>query len=187
MKRRTLLAGGIAAASLAAPARGAPRAALPAGFRPLPAPRPSAASVPGGTPYASLIDSAARSAGVDPALVAAVAQAESGFNPRAQSGAGAKGLMQLMDGTARGLGVRDAFDPGQNLAGGARFLSSLLKQFHGDVRLALAAYNAGPGAVQRYGGVPPYEETQRYVPKVLGLYEQFRRRWSATAPEDGVV
>lgn len=134
-------------------------------------------------PFSDVIESAARSARIDPALVAAVAHAESGFNPRAQSEAGAKGLMQLMDSTARGLGVQDSFDPAQNVKGGATFLAGLLKQFHGDVKLALAAYNAGPGAVQRYGGIPPYEETQRYVPKVLTFYEQYRRRWSAASVE----
>jgi soluble lytic murein transglycosylase-like protein len=86
--------------------------------------------------------------------------------------------MQLMDATARGLGVEDPFDPAQSLEGGARFLGGLLRQFDGDVRLALAAYNAGPGAVQRYGGVPPYQETQRYVPKVLALADEFRRIWA---------
>jgi soluble lytic murein transglycosylase-like protein len=129
-------------------------------------------------PFAPLIQDAARRAGVDPALVAAVAKAESSFKPQAQSKAGAKGLMQLMDGTARRLGVTDPFDPAQSLDGGARFLGDLLKQFHGDIRLALAGYNAGPGAVQKYGGIPPYQETQRYVPKVLAFAEEFRRIWA---------
>lgn len=132
-------------------------------------------------PFSSLILSAARSAGIDPALIAAVAKAESGFNPRAQSPVGAKGLMQLMDATARGLGVTDSFDPAQNLNGGARFLAGLLKRFNGDPRLALAAYNAGPGAVDKYGGIPPYEETQRYVPRVLGYYAQLASTRPATA------
>jgi soluble lytic murein transglycosylase-like protein len=83
-----------------------------------------------------------------------------------------------MDATARGLGVTDSFDPVQSLDGGARFLGGLLKQFNGNESLALAAYNAGPGAVQKYGGIPPYEETQRYVPKVLGLATQYRRIWA---------
>jgi soluble lytic murein transglycosylase-like protein len=138
----------------------------------------SAASL-GNVPYASLIEAAAKKAGVDPALVAAVVKAESGFNPQARSGVGAKGLMQLMDATARGLGVTNSFDPAQSLEGGAEFLGSLLKQFNGDVRLALAGYNAGPGNVQKYGGVPPFEETQRYVPKVLGFYEDFKRSMSS--------
>ncbi len=177
---------------------------LPASLRPTAAPAPllrpaaqplrppatsPASPVPAadGTPYAATIESAARSAGIDPALLAAVAQVESGFNPRAQSYAGAKGLMQLMDSTARGLGVTDPFDPTQSLNGGARFLGSLLRQFNGDVSKTLAAYNAGPGAVQRFGGIPPYEETRRYVPKVLGVYDQIRRRWSAASAQDGVI
>jgi soluble lytic murein transglycosylase-like protein len=87
-----------------------------------------------------------------------------------------------MDGTARGLGVTDPFDPAQSLEGGARFLGGLLKQFKGNESLALAAYNAGPGAVQKYGGIPPYQETQRYVPKVLGYASQFGRIWADSSP-----
>jgi soluble lytic murein transglycosylase-like protein len=121
------------------------------------------------------IAAAARKYGLDPALLAAVVKQESNFNPKAQSAAGAKGLTQLMDATAGRLGVKDSFDPVENLDAGARFLSGLLTEFHGDERLALAAYNAGPGAVQKYGGIPPYQETQRYVPKVLGYAAQFRR------------
>ena len=136
----------------------------------------------GAVPYQDLVEAAARKYGLDPTLLAAVAQTESGFNPRAQSGAGAKGLMQLMDGTARGLGITDSFDPAQSLDGGARFLSGLLKQFNGDVRLGLAAYNAGPVAVKKYGGVPPYQETQRYVPKVLAQADAFRRIFAANLP-----
>jgi soluble lytic murein transglycosylase-like protein len=128
-----------------------------------------------GVPFKEQIVAAARKHGIDPALLAGLVKAESNFNPRAQSGVGAKGLTQLMDATARGLGVTDPFDPVQALDGGAKFLSGLLKQFKGDESLALAAYNAGPGNVQKYGGVPPFEETQRYVPKVLGLSQQFRR------------
>lgn len=121
----------------------------------------------------ALVARSATQQGLDPALVRAVVQAESGFNPRAVSPAGAKGLMQLMDGTARALGVRDSFDPAENVAGGTRYLRQLLTQF-GDERLALAAYNAGPGAVQRHGGVPPFDETQRYVATVLALRERNR-------------
>jgi soluble lytic murein transglycosylase-like protein len=110
---------------------------------------------------------------MDPALVAAVARAESGFNPAAVSPAGAQGLMQLMPSTARGLGVTDPFDPAQNLDGGARYLRAQLDRF-GDPALALAAYNAGPGAVSRAGGIPPYAETQTYVQRVLGYYQSFR-------------
>lgn len=105
--------------------------------------------------------------GVDPALFSALIQQESGFNPRAVSAAGAQGLTQLMPKTGRSLGVTDPFDPTQNLEGGAKYLAQMLKEFGGDRRLALAAYNAGPGAVKRYGGIPPFTETQNYVKKIL--------------------
>ena len=126
-------------------------------------------------PFQNMITSASQKYGIRPALLAAVVKQESNFNPNAKSGVGAKGLTQLMDATARGLGVTDPFDPAQSLEGGARFLGGLLRQFKGNESLALAAYNAGPGAVQKYGGIPPYQETQRYVPKVLGYAAQFSR------------
>lgn len=121
----------------------------------------------GAAKYDALIRAAAQRHGVDPALVRAVARAESGFNPMAVSRAGAQGLMQLMPSTGRALGVSDPFDPEQNIDGGARYLRSMLDRF-GDPTLAIAAYNAGPGAVSRYGGVPPYAETQAYVARVQG-------------------
>lgn len=124
-------------------------------------------------PYGQLIVHTAQRYGLDPALLAAMVKVESGFDPRAVSPAGAKGLLQLMDATARALGVQDPFDPAQNLEGGARYFRQLLERFGGDVRLALAAYNAGPGAVQRAGGIPPYPETQRYVELVLATWRQF--------------
>jgi len=127
----------------------------------------------GGGGYDGLINEAAARYGVDPALIAAVIQAESGFDPTAVSPAGAKGLMQLMDGTAAALGVEDAFDPAQNIDGGTRFLRQLLDQFQGNAELALAAYNAGPNAVLRYGGIPPYEETQAYIANVLAAYRMW--------------
>jgi soluble lytic murein transglycosylase-like protein len=107
-------------------------------------------------------------------LIKAIIANESGFNANATSGAGAQGLMQLMPGTAAGLGVTDAYDPAQNVAGGTKYIKGLLQRFNGDVRLAVAAYNAGPGAVEKYGGVPPYAETQNYVQNVLSSYAKYR-------------
>ena len=104
----------------------------------------------------------------------AVVSVESGFRPDAVSRKGAQGLMQLMPGTARELGVKDAFDPAANLDGGTRYLNALLLQYKGDLKRALAAYNAGAGAVKRHGGVPPYRETRDYVQKVLERYKPAR-------------
>lgn len=126
----------------------------------------------GGSTFDELIHAAAAREGIDPSLVRAVAQAESGLDARAVSPAGAKGVMQLMDGTARALGVVDPFDAAQNIAGGARYLKQMLGRYGGDVRRALAAYNTGPGAVDRHGGVPPYAETQAYVQRVLRLADE---------------
>lgn len=133
----------------------------------------SSATTLASIPFSNLIIPTARKHGVSPELAAAVVKAESGFNPLAQSRAGAKGLMQLMDGTARSLGLSNVFDPAQNLDGGIRFLSSLLRRYDGNTRLALAAYNAGPGAVETYGGVPPYKETTDYVARVLDYWRLF--------------
>ena len=128
------------------------------------------ARVAAGTPYAGLFDAAAQKYGVSPTLLAAVARQESGFDPTATSPAGAQGLMQLMPATAQGLGVTNPFDPAQSVDGAARLLSGLLDRF-GSTPLALAAYNAGPGAVLRYGGVPPYPETTNYVRSVMSMVE----------------
>ena len=118
-------------------------------------------------PFQGLIRQAAARAGVDPTLVAAMVRHESAFDPAAVSRAGAQGLMQLMPATARRFGVDDPFDPGQNLRGGTTYLRWLLDRFGGDVRLAVAAYHAGEGAVARHGGIPPYPETREYVRRVL--------------------
>jgi soluble lytic murein transglycosylase-like protein len=118
----------------------------------------------------SLASEAARRHGLDPELVLAVVTVESGFRPEAVSPKGAQGLMQLMPTTAQALGVQDAFDPAANLDGGTRHLRDLIALYDGDVAKALAAYNAGAGAVSRHRGVPPYKETQEYVKKVMKRY-----------------
>ncbi len=125
--------------------------------------------------YKTEIAAAAATYGVDSALLRAVIHAESAFNPLALSNKGAQGLMQLMPGTAGDLGVTNAFDAAQNIRGGARYLGELLKNFNGDTQLATAAYNAGPGAVQKYHGVPPYDETQVYVQRVATLRDRYQK------------
>lgn len=141
---------------------------------------PAAASGTSATPFGAEIEAAAAKHGIDPALLRALVRQESGFDPAARSAAGATGLTQLMPGTAASLGV-DPTDPVQALEGGARYLRQQLDRFGGDERLALAAYNAGPGAVARFGGVPPYAETQAYVEKVLGFAAAERAARPATA------
>jgi soluble lytic murein transglycosylase-like protein len=126
------------------------------------------------TSFDRLFRAAAQREGLDPALLRAVARAESNLDPDAVSPAGAKGLMQLADATAWSLGVDDVFDPAQNIAAGAEYLGQMLRRYGGDTRRALAAYNAGPATVDRYGGVPPYAETQTYIQRVLGLLNQSR-------------
>ncbi len=127
---------------------------------------------PLGQRYASLVQAAAQRNEIDPALLDSVIRQESGFNPHARSSAGAMGLMQLMPDTARSLGVRHPFDPAENVEGGARLLRQLLDRYDGRLDKALAAYNAGSQAVDKYGGVPPYAETQQYVRSIMSAYRE---------------
>ena len=122
-----------------------------------------------------MVEQAAARYGIDPAVLHGLIQQESGFDPEAQSSAGAAGLTQLMPGTASSLGVANPLNPAESIEGGARYLSQMMNQFGGNTADALAAYNAGPGAVQQYGGVPPYAETESYVQKVLGYAEAYRQ------------
>jgi soluble lytic murein transglycosylase-like protein len=131
------------------------------------------------TQYDAQITAAASRYGLDPALLKGLIRQESNFNASAQSAAGAQGLTQLMPGTAASLGV-DASDPAQAIDGGARYLKAQLDRFGNDPSKALAAYNAGPGAVARFGGVPPYAETQNYVQKVLGYAAEYGRAGATT-------
>lgn len=125
--------------------------------------------------YATLIETASKTHGVDANLVHAVITAESGYNARALSKAGAQGLMQLMPDTARRYGVQNSWDPAQNINGGVKYLRDLIQMFEGNLELAVAAYNAGENAVIRHGRrIPPYAETVHYVPKVLGFYRKFQ-------------
>lgn len=128
-----------------------------------------------GGQYEALIDQAAARNGLDPAVLHGLIQQESGFDPTATSSAGAAGLTQLMPGTASSLGVANPLNPAESIEGGARYLGEMMGRFGGNTADALAAYNAGPGAVEQYGGVPPYAETESYVTNVLGYAESYRQ------------
>ncbi|MGB3101550.1 MAG: lytic transglycosylase domain-containing protein [Psychrobacillus psychrotolerans] len=123
-----------------------------------------------GTDYDEIIKRAAEKYNVPEKLISSIIKQESNFNPSATSSAGASGLMQLMPGTAKYLGVTNSLDPEQNIMGGAKYISQMLTKFDGNIETALAAYNAGPGAVKKYAGIPPYKETQNYVQKVMNNF-----------------
>jgi soluble lytic murein transglycosylase-like protein len=171
-----------ASASATDPARSFAAAAPGGTLAPAAAAAPTgASSLPASVPFGAEITAAAQRHDIDPALLAGLIKQESGFNPNARSHAGAQGLTQLMPGTAAGLGVTNSLDPAQAIEGGAKYLAQQLEAFGGDVTRALAAYNAGPGAVQRFGGVPPYAETQNYVRRVQSYAAAFRAGTSVPA------
>jgi soluble lytic murein transglycosylase-like protein len=133
----------------------------------LPSLHPSDKSLKRLEKYDSIIQEASSEYGVDPVIIKSVILTESAANENAKSGANAKGLMQLLDSTAADMGVNNIWDPKENIMGGTKYLSKMLRQYKGDLKLALAGYNAGPGNVQKYNGVPPFEETQKYITRVM--------------------
>lgn len=143
------------------------------------------------TSLESIFEKAAQTYGVDVELLKAMAKAESDFDPNATSKSGAMGIMQLMPGTAKGLGVTDAYDPEQNIMGGAKYIASLLEKYNGNISYALAAYNAGSGNVDKYDGIPPFEETQNYVTKILGYLQdggvEIPDQWTTVTGRSGTV
>jgi soluble lytic murein transglycosylase-like protein len=184
-----------AAPAVSAPATPTTSAGGPAGFAAAlqaasgtaaPTAANQGSSGPSSGEYDSLIEQAAARHGLDPAVLHGLIEQESGFDPSARSSAGAVGLTQLMPGTASSMGVANTLDPAESIEGGARYLSQLLGEFAGNTTDALAAYNAGPGAVKQYGGVPPYAETQSYVSKVLANAEAFRQSHPSTSSAAGL-
>jgi soluble lytic murein transglycosylase-like protein len=137
--------------------------------------------------YRPIILEAAYRYKVEPAIIKAIIMAESGFNPKAVSKVGARGLMQLMPRTARSLGVEDSFKPSHNIDAGVRYFKQLLDQFDGNIELALAAYNAGSFNVRKYGGIPPFKETKFYIHKVLKYYEVYRTTWPLSIDKCSVL
>jgi len=178
----TAFASQLASATAATPTANATTATAATGTA-TPMAAAGASELPADVPYGAEITAAAKKYGLDPALLAGLVKQESGFNPNAGSPAGARGLTQLMPATAAGLGVTNVLDPAQSLEGGAKYLRQQLDAFDGDVTRALAAYNAGPGAVQRYGGVPPYAETQNYVRAVQANATAYR----AASPSPSIL
>jgi len=167
--------------SVTAPSKAAPdRKPIPAA-----APRPKITSDRVLDTYGPAIEEASRKYAVDSTLIYSVIMTESGGNPKAVSPKGAKGLMQLMDATAEQMGVADSLHPHQNIDGGAKYLRQLLNKYDGDLKRTLAAYNAGPGAVDKHRGVPPYAETRRYVDKVMGHLNRIQRRTTPVANPKG--
>ena len=138
-------------------------------------------AIPAAEAYDDIIEEAAKKYDMDPHLIHAVMQAESAFHPFAVSRAGAEGLMQLMPELSDEMGVSDAFDPRDNIMGGVRYLKRLLDYHNGNIDLALASYNAGPGNVARYGGIPPFRETRRYVKTIKQIYAARKKRDSSNA------
>lgn len=136
--------------------------------------QPSKSSLNRVEQYGSIIEKASQQFGVDKDIIKSIILAESAGNDKALSKANAKGLMQLIDSTAQDMGVRNVWNPADNIFGGSKYISGLLDKYDGNVKLALAAYNAGPGNVDKYNGVPPFQETQQYVQRVLGYFEHFR-------------
>ena len=136
-------------------------------------------ALPPNQAYEDIIQEAATEYDMDPALIRAVMQTESAFHPYAVSRAGAEGLMQLMPALADEMGVSDSFDPRENIMGGARYLKRLLEYHNGNLDLALASYNAGPGNVERYGGIPPFRETRKYVKTIKAIYARSKRSSNA--------